>query len=109
MPSSNNRTHLGHIISSNGVSTDPKKVEAVANWQRPNNILELRSFLGFTSYYRRFVYGFAKLAKPLHQLVADLAGIKSKRGSGQALDMAWSPQCEEGFRALKSRLVWQQF
>ncbi|KAI3352779.1 hypothetical protein L3Q82_019358 [Scortum barcoo] len=63
------------------------------------------SFLGFASYYRRFVEGFAKLASPLHQLVARLAGTKSKRGSGQALDTVWTPQCEESFEALKSRLV----
>lgn len=97
--------YLGHIISSEGVSTDPKKVEDVANWQRPSNISELPSFLGFASYCRRFVEGFAKLAKPLHQLVADLAGTKSKRGSGRALEAAWTPQCKEGFRALKSKLV----
>ncbi|KAI3366508.1 hypothetical protein L3Q82_000639 [Scortum barcoo] len=97
--------YLGHVISSQGVSTDPKKIEAVANWQRPRHVSELRSFLGFASYYRRFVEGFAKLASPLHQLVARLAGTKSKRGSGQALDTVWTPQCEESFEALKSRLV----
>lgn len=55
-------SYLGHVISNRGVATDPKKVEAVANWPRPSNISELRSFLGFASYYRRFVEGFAKLA-----------------------------------------------
>ena len=81
-------SYLGHVISSQGVATDPKKIEAVASWQRPRNISELRSFLGFASYYRCFVDGFAKLAKPLHQLVADLAGTKSKKGSAQALGVA---------------------
>ena len=57
--------YLGHIISAKGVSTDPGKVEAVASWQPPTTILELRSFLGFASYYQRFVEGFAKLAAPL--------------------------------------------
>ncbi|TWW67321.1 Retrovirus-related Pol polyprotein from transposon opus, partial [Takifugu flavidus] len=98
-------SYLGHIISSQGVSTDPKKIEAVAGWQCPRHISELRSFLGFASYYRRFVDGFAKMAKPLHQLVADLAGTKTKRGSGRALGSAWTPECEESFNALKSRLV----
>lgn len=68
--------YLGHIILRIGVSTDPKKVEAVANWQRPSSISELRSFLGFASYYRRFVEGFAKLAKPWTQL-----GLPSARGA----------------------------
>lgn len=53
----------------------------MANWQRPSHILELHSFLGFASYYQQFVEGIAKLVKPLHQLVHDLAGAKSKKGS----------------------------
>ncbi|XP_068607149.1 uncharacterized protein [Brachionichthys hirsutus] len=97
--------YLGHVISSKGVSTDPAKIEAVAEWKRPQHVAELRSFLGFASYYRRFVEGFAKLAAPLHQLVAKLSGTRSKKGSGQAWGDAWTPQCEESFEALKSRLV----
>ncbi|KAF0047713.1 hypothetical protein F2P81_001346 [Scophthalmus maximus] len=65
--------YLGHVISSKGVSTDPAKIEAVAKWQRPRQVSHLCSFLGFASYYRRFVEGFAKLASPLHKLVADFA------------------------------------
>ena len=68
-------------------------------------MVELRSFLGFASYYRRFVEGFAKLAAPLHKLVATLAGTKSRRGSGQVLGDAWTSHCEESFEALKSRLI----
>ena len=97
--------YLGHVISSQGVSTDPAKIEAVAKWPRPRQVAELRSFLGFASYYRRFVEGFAKLAAPLHKLVATLAGTKSRRGSGQAFSDAWTSHCEESFEALKSRLV----
>lgn len=81
------------------------KIDAVAGWKRPKHVSELRSFLGFASYYRRFVEGFAKLAAPLHQLAAKLSGTKSRKGSGQALEDAWTPQCKESFEALKSRLV----
>uniref|UniRef100_A0A3B1JWV6 Gypsy retrotransposon integrase-like protein 1 n=1 Tax=Astyanax mexicanus TaxID=7994 RepID=A0A3B1JWV6_ASTMX len=97
--------YLGHVISNKGVSTDPAKIEAVAQWQRPRTVSELRSFLGFASYYRRFVEGFAQLAGPLHKLVAALVGSKTKKGSGQALGMAWTAQCEQSFEALKARLV----
>ena len=75
--------YLGHIISAEGVSTDPGKVVVVASWQPPTTILELRSFLGFASYYRRFVEGFAKLAAPLHRLVAELVASKSRRSEPQ--------------------------
>ncbi|KAL7868535.1 hypothetical protein SRHO_G00099190 [Serrasalmus rhombeus] len=97
--------YLGHVISNKGVSTDPAKIEVVAQWQRPCTVLELRSFLGFASYYRRFVEGFAQLAGPLHKLVAAIVGTKTKKGSGQALGMAWTTQCEQSFEALKARLV----
>lgn len=52
-------------------------LKAVATWQRPLQVLELHSF--FTSNYRHFVEGFAKLAAPLHRLVTDLIGTRSKR------------------------------
>ncbi|XP_054872643.1 uncharacterized protein LOC129350363 [Amphiprion ocellaris] len=68
--------YLGHVVSDKGVSTDPTKVEAVASWPPPSTVTELRSFLGFASCYRHFVEGFAKLAAPLHKLVAVLEGSK---------------------------------
>lgn len=64
--------YLGHVISSEGVSTDPEKIKALPKWKHPLHVSELRSFFGFASYYRRFVEGFAQLASPLHKLVAEL-------------------------------------
>lgn len=101
--------YLGHVISSEGVATDPGKIEAVADWSRPATVSELRSFLGFASYYRRFVEGFAKMAAPLHALVAELAGTKSKRAalraSEQNFPSLWSEQCQSSFEALKKKLT----
>ena len=51
---------LGHVISFKGVSVDPKKIEAVVNWNPPKNVSEVRSFLGFAGYYRKFVEGSQK-------------------------------------------------
>lgn len=97
--------YLGHVISSQGVGTDPSKVEVVANWQPPVTVSELRSFLGFASYYRRFVEGFAKLAAPLHKLVAQLGATKSKRRAEQAVVENWTEECHSSFEALKARLT----
>jgi hypothetical protein len=56
---------LGHIISKDGVAVDQSKIEAMMNWERPTNVLEIHSFLGLTGYYRRFVEGLSKLSGPL--------------------------------------------
>jgi hypothetical protein len=46
---------LGHVINQLGISVDPKNVAFVVNWQRPATVIEIHSFLGLTSYYRRFM------------------------------------------------------
>lgn len=97
--------YLGHLISHEGVSTDPAKVSAAANWPHPTNVSELRSFLGFASYYRRFVEGFSQLAAPLHRLVAELAGTKMRKGHGPLLNGAWTDSSEQSFQELKRRLM----
>jgi hypothetical protein len=96
--------YLGHIISSKGVATDPEKIRAVAEWKRPNTLTELRSFLGFASYYSRFVEGFVQCAAPLHRLVGVLQQGRKKPCS-QALHDHWDPACETAFDQLKQKLV----
>lgn len=83
-------SYLGHVISRECVSIDPAKIEAVARWRRPCQVSELHSFLGFASYYRRFVEGFAKLAGPLHKLVANMTGSRPKRGQKPGFGSAWT-------------------
>lgn len=96
--------YLGHF-SAQGVATDPG-IAAVADWRQPHNIQELRSFLGFASYYRRFVEGFAKLAAPLHHLVAELTcDQKGKRRPNQPFGERWPEICEQAFQSLWAKLI----
>ena len=60
---------LGHVISAQGVSIDPKKVEAIVDWSRPTNVTEVRSFLELAGYNQKFVEGFSTLAMPLTRLI----------------------------------------
>ena len=71
-------TYLGHTISAEGVSCQEGKVDAVKEWPIPKSTTELRSFLGFASYYRRFIKDFARIAGPLHDLIA-VASAKQKK------------------------------
>jgi hypothetical protein len=62
--------YLGHVVSRNGVSADPNKVDKVTKWPVPTSAKETQQFLGLASYYRRFVkeIDFADIARPLNRL-----------------------------------------
>lgn len=77
---------LGHQISAEGISTDPEKVAAVKQWPVPATVKDLRSFLGFCSYFRRFVQGFFQLAGPLHDVVNACIKENSPARSKNLLD-----------------------
>ena len=59
---------LGHVVSKDGVMVDLSMIEAVKSWVRPTNDIEVRSFVGLASYYRRFVKGFSSVASQLTNL-----------------------------------------
>jgi hypothetical protein len=85
--------YLGHVISSKGISMDPKKVEAVKQWPIPTNIKEMQSFLGLCNYYRRFIEGYSKIAAPLTDL------------THKDTPFLWTSQTTEAFEDLKRRMT----
>ena len=85
-------TFLGHVVSSQGVHTDPNKIQAVSALPEPTTIEQVRSFLGLAGYYRRFIPKFATLSSPLVQL--------TKKGC----KFLWGDKQKESFSLLKSHL-----
>ncbi len=93
--------YLGHVVSEDRVSTDPDKVSVVKSWPVPKSASEVQSFLGFVGFYHRFVRGFSKIARPLHQLTQGLnqRGKKSKK-QGTANPFHWEIEHQEAFNQL---------
>ena len=84
--------YLGHIVSATGVSTDPKKLQAVVEFPTPCDVKSLRSFLGLASYYRRFIPNFSKEAGPLYAL--------TKKG----VDYVLNEKCQVTFERFEGSL-----
>ena len=88
-------SYLGHIVSKKGVEPDPSKIQAVLHYPAPNNVKELRQFLGLANYYRRFVQGYSRIASPLFKLT-NKTDLKT---------FSWTAQCTMAFQELKERLT----
>jgi hypothetical protein len=84
--------YLGHIVSPEGISTDPEKLKAVREWPTPKNKHEIRSFLGLCMCYRRFIPGFANIAKP------------PTKHTEQKQPFQWTSEVEAAFKTLKGAL-----
>jgi len=85
--------YLGHVITPQGLKVDPSKVEAVKNARAPNNLNEVRRFLGMTGYYRRFIPNYSQVAKPLFELTK------------KTTSFLWNEACQKSFEALKQCLI----
>ncbi|GJW87953.1 putative reverse transcriptase domain-containing protein [Tanacetum coccineum] len=83
---------LGHVIDSEGIHVDPAKIEAIKDWTSPKSPTEIRQFLGLAGYYRRFIEGFSKIAKPMTKLTQ------------KKVKFEWGDKQEAAFQLLKQKL-----
>jgi hypothetical protein len=84
--------YLGHVISGDGLTTDPAKVQAILSWPQPKSVKDVRAFLGLAGYYRKFVRNFGIIAKPLHNLLR------------KDVLFSWNQEHELAFQTLKTAL-----
>lgn len=107
--------YLGHV-SRNGVETDPENISSLKTWPVPQNLRELRSFLGFAGYYRRFVRGYSNIVKPLHGLTSGYPPPHKKSSLKQSTDQTyhnlkesvggrWTPACQRAFEQVVEALT----
>ena len=83
-------TYLGHVITKTGISADPRKIAALVKMSPPKNVKQLRSFLGFCNYYRKFVHNFSAKCAPLYSILTR--------------DFQWNEFAQEAFERLKTIL-----
>ena len=96
---------LGHIVSEQGISCDPKKTSAVSSWPTPTNVKDVQKFLGFTGFYHLFIQDYAEVARPLTELLRGCNPRQSKRKKITYTDWTWGEAQEGAFRELVRRLT----
>ena len=101
------KNFLGHILSADGISSNPGKVDKVRNWPVPKSAKELHSFLGLALYYHQFIPNFSHMAKCLHQL-SSLTNGKKNKGKGDLIRFNWIKQIPIHLDVRTSNLLPQQ-
>nr|GEZ71747.1 putative reverse transcriptase domain-containing protein [Tanacetum cinerariifolium] len=83
---------LGYVIDSQGIHVDPAKIESIKYWASPKTATEIHQFLGLTGYYRRFIEGFSKIARPMTKLTQ------------KKFKFDWGDTQEEAFQIINQKL-----
>ena len=81
---------LGHIVSANGIATDQEKIKVILELPRPMHYKGVQFFMGHCGYYHRFIYMYAKIARPLYALL---------------VEFIWTEECKDSFEKLKQALI----
>lgn len=100
--------YVGHIVSAEGVATDPAKIKTVLTWPQPTNLKTLRSFLGFCGYYRRFIVNYSAIVRPLtdltqgyapkqHRTKTECNSKKVYLKDSEPFGQRWTPACTAAF------------
>ncbi|KAL4125759.1 hypothetical protein QTP88_009999 [Uroleucon formosanum] len=84
--------YLGHIISENGIQPDPEKIKSVLQFLIPTSVKEIKSFLGLSGYYRKFIKSYSLISKPMTNLLR------------KDVTFNWDTSCQEAFDKLKNIL-----
>jgi len=85
--------YLRHVITKYGIVVEPEKIKVIMEWHVPKNVANIRSFMGLSGYYRKFIEGFSKVAYPLTSL--------QKKGR----NLKWTVECQNNFDQLKHLLT----
>ena len=85
--------YLGHVVTEERISIDLEKIKAIKYWPVPKDIIGVRSFMGITGYYRRFIEGFSRIAN-------SITSLQKKRKK-----FDWNQKCEDNFKKLKTLLT----
>ena len=99
---------MGHIVLEFGIETDPDKIQAIKMWPIPKSTKDVRSFLGFTGYYRRFIKDFASIARPLNDLLVGhgtTKKAKKKQQKPKKVPFVWTEKQQEAFETLQEKLT----
>ena len=83
---------LGHMVTRDGISTDPEKVRIIKKWPIPANTTQLKAFLGTADYYHQFLLSYAQIACPLH------------RAEQKGDNLTWTVECEDALQKIKCHL-----
>lgn len=94
---------LGFVISPEGVSMEPARIQNILGWPEPKSVFDIQAFLGFGNFYRKFIEGYSRITAPLSALTKKTGGVKGLNKRTQGFQL--TPEAREAFEELKRRFT----